>query len=208
MKKTTWIILFVCLSFLFAGAVAAEMYVGGKLGYVMTSDSDLSDGVDEISIEFDGGLGLGLALGTTMDAFRIEGELEYRGADMDKAKAYGVSVPVDGDIKTWSLMANGYYDFETGSSLKPYAGVGIGFAKHSVEINSIAGDAGSGGEDDDTVFAYQGTLGVAWAVSDTMDLDFAYRYFATADAEFEDGAGTTEAEYGSHNLSAGLRIKF
>ena len=99
---------------------------------------------------------------------------------------------LDADLTTLSLMANGYYDFETGSALKPFIGAGIGFANHDFE------------DVDDTVFAYQFTLGAAYAVNETMDLDCAYRYFATADPDL-DGI---DADYGSHNISVGLRFKF
>ncbi|MBU4055668.1 MAG: outer membrane beta-barrel protein [Proteobacteria bacterium] len=209
MRKSIFIILCVCLSFLFVGASSAEMYVGAKLGYVMTTDTDLTvPGLGTGTVEWDGGFGFGAALGTTLDAFRIEGEIEYRSADMKTIAETDISV--GGDIKTLSLMANGYYDFNAGTSFKPYIGVGIGFARHTFGLDAVIYDEEEdedivmSGEADDTVFAYQGTIGAAWAISDTMDLDCAYRYFATADPDF-DGV---EAGYASHNISLGLRFKF
>jgi opacity protein-like surface antigen len=203
MKKNIWIISLVFLSFLLVQSASAQMYVGGKLGYVMTTDTDLT--VSDLgtgTVEWDGGFGIGLSLGTMMDAFRIEGELEYRSADMETMAAEGVSV--GGEIKTWSLLANAYYDFNTGSAIKPYVGAGLGFAQHSFELNAVIDGDALSGEDDDTVFAYQATLGLGWAASDALDVDFAYRYFATADPDY-DGV---EAEYASHNLSVGMRVKF
>ena len=52
MRKNNLIILLVALSFLFASVASAEMYVTGKIGYVMTSDSDLGVlGYDFATIE-------------------------------------------------------------------------------------------------------------------------------------------------------------
>ena len=205
MRKSYFVILIVCLSFLVVSAASAEMYGAVKAGYVMTSDSDIGP----VTLEYDSSFGIGFALGTYIEAFRLEGELEYRSADMDKISEGPNSASLDGDLTTWSLMANGYYDIETGSGIKPFIGAGIGFAKHTAEINSVSGAPAEVeeefvGEEDDTVFAYQFTVGAAMAMSDAIDLDFAYRYFATADADF----GGEDVDYGSHNITVGVRFKF
>ena len=45
-------------------------------------------------------------------------------------------------------------------------------------------------------------LGTAMAISETMDLDFGYRYFATADPDVG-----VDLDYSSHNLTIGVRFK-
>ena len=208
MRKSYFVILIVCLSFLFISAASAQMYIGVKAGYTKVSDMDIaipgeeeeiiipSGEVSPSDIEFpdtgysgdlehDGGWLLGLAVGSAFNNYRLEGEFEYRTSDFS---AKGISG--DETLKTISLMANGYYDFNMDSGFTPYVGAGIGFARHDI------------GDDDDTVFAYQATLGVALAMSETMDLDFAYRYFATADPDFG-----VELDYDSHNFTVGVRFK-
>jgi opacity protein-like surface antigen len=183
------------------------MYVGIKAGYTQVGDMDITIPAEEEeeevietptateidfpeagysgALEHDGGWLLGLAIGNSFNNFRLEGEIEYRSNDFS---AKGVSG--DETLTTISLMANGYYDFNIDSGITPYVGAGIGMARHDAEV------------DDDTVFAYQATIGLAMPVSDTMDLDFAYRYFATADPDFG-----VDLDYDSHNLTVGIRFK-
>lgn len=212
MKKNHWVIFFVCLSFFLVSSASAEMYVGVKGGLTWVGSMDITIPGDDLvtptdiplpppaaedfvgELDFSTGWLLGVALGTTVaDNFRVEGELEYRSSDFEIEGLEG-----EDTLNTISLMLNGYYDFQTGSALTPYVGAGIGWARHDIDDENV----------DDSVFAYQGTLGVCWALSDTMALDFAYRYFATADPEFGDGEASQEMEYDSHNLTAGIRFKF
>ena len=213
MRKRNWVITLVCLSFLFVSTASAGMYVGIKGGYQKVGDMGvvipaeeeeppLMDGAAGAAgldfgtsgyvgdLEFDGGWVIGAAVGTTMEPFRVEGELEYRRSNITAA------APAEGEdtLTTTSLMLNGYYDFQTDSSLTPYIGAGIGWARHDISDADV----------DDSGFAYQGTIGVAYALSDTMALDLAYRYFATADPDFEG----LDASYDSHNLTVGLRFGF
>ncbi|MBA3030853.1 MAG: porin family protein [Desulfobacteraceae bacterium] len=213
MRKSNWIILLVSLSFLFVSAASAGMYVGikggyqkvGDMGIVIPAEEEEPPVMDEQAgaagldfdfaegyvgdLEFDGGWVIGAAVGTTIEPFRVEGELEYRRSNISAA-----DVPGEDTLATTSLMLNGYYDFQTDSSLTPYIGAGIGWARHDISDADV----------DDSGFAYQGTIGVAYALSDTMALDFAYRYFATADPDFEG----LDASYDSHNLTVGLRFGF
>jgi opacity protein-like surface antigen len=218
MKKTAWMVFFVCVPFLMVNSALAEMYVGAKAGLTWVGSMDVTipgeaiventqySGPSDIppppptqedfvgELDFGTGWVLGVALGTTVaDDFRVEGELEYRSSDFDIEGLEG-----EDTLSTLSLMLNGYYDFQTGSALTPYVGAGIGWARHDIDDADV----------DDSVFAYQATLGVCWALNDTMALDFAYRYFATADPEFGDGEDAQELEYDSHNLTAGIRYKF
>jgi len=181
----------VCLSMVFAGAALAEMYMGVKAGYSQVGDTDVTLSGHKVGdIEFDSGWVTGIALGTTIDAFRVEGEFEYRNNDGElEIPGFGKD---DGSLDTMSLLFNGYYDFQTDLGFTPYIGAGIGLARHDDD------------DVDDTVFAYQGTIGFALPISDVMDFDAAYRYFATEDPDF-DGV---EIDYDSHNITLGLRFKF
>ena len=201
-----------CLLFLFVGTASAQMYVGVKGGFTKVKDADMTvvEDVDvppvfdtEVrmqiaepvvtsietltEIDFDNGWIFGAAVGTTLNNFRVEGEFEYRTSDF-------TLMDEEDTLKTISLMANGYYDFNNDSAFTPFVGAGVGWARHDVD------DANW----DDSGFAYQGTIGVAWGFRDSMNLDLAYRYFTTIDPEFEN----TEIDYASHNITAGLRFSF
>jgi opacity protein-like surface antigen len=61
------------------------------------------------------------AVGRQIDShFRAEGQLIYSD---DKTKVG------DGRIKMSAGLANGYYDFDTGTKLKPFVGAGVGIGQ-------------------------------------------------------------------------------
>jgi len=101
---------------------------------------------------------------------------------------------VSGEVDVLSFLVNCYYDIETGSPVTPFIGVGIGAANVDVE------------DEDDTVFAYQASAGIGYAISDSTTLELGYRYMATSDPEFHALGETIEAEVGSHNFYGGVRV--
>lgn len=70
--------------------------------------------------------------------------------------------------KAYSAMGNTYYDFQTGSNITPYIGVGMGWA-HQQD---------NGGAD---AFAYQGMLGVNYKILNDSSIFAGYRYLGTSD---------------------------
>jgi opacity protein-like surface antigen len=125
------------------------------------------------------------------------------------------SVSADGDVQVLSFMLNTYFDIDTGTALTPFIGGGIGVAKIDAEIRA-RGSVSESVSDDDVVFAYQGIVGVAYAINANTSLDLSYRYFATADPDFEDEydigydhfKGGLDSEYGGNHLMLGFRYSF
>lgn len=202
MKKKL-LVVFCCLALVqfavSAEAVEPQLYVQGNIGYTALTDSDLTGGdmPGAAELSFSEGWNVSGAVGVKVGNGRLEGEIGYRTNDLDDYSDSRGSEPVDGDVSNISFMVNGYYDIPTGTAVTPYVGGGIGLAR--LEIKPQDEDSM-----DDTVFAYQVGLGVGIAVSKTVTIDLGYRYFATADPEF-DGV---EAEYKSHNILAGVRVVF
>ena len=197
-KVALLVALCVCLS---TPAMSADgPYLGINAGVTSTVDSDVS--AEGITVEdvfsFDSGYAVGGALGYKIGMGRIEAELGYKSADLDKATVLGYSLTAsDGEkISVLSLMANGYIDFDASPAVKPYLMGGIGMANITLEDNTD--------DLDDTVFAYQVGLGLGFALNDRFTLDLGYRYMGTADPTF-DGVDVT---YASHNVLAGLRFNF
>src|SRR5262245_37974738 len=114
-------------------------------------------------------LGLGYAFS---NGFRIEAELGHRFNQYDEDDLANAGA-ADGDVHAWSAMANVFYDFNKGGGLEPYIGVGVGAAR----INDFVNFGGFAIDDEDTVLAYQGMIGVAARVTDQLDVDVGYRYF-------------------------------
>jgi outer membrane autotransporter protein len=113
---------------------------------------------------------------------------------------------VDGDISTFSGLANAWVDYRVGR-FTPYIGGGIGLANVSANEISIAGTDVV--DDSDTVFAYQVGTGVAYSLTQNFSLTLDYRYFATSDPKLTDEAGgDLEAEVSNHSILAGVRYGF
>ncbi|MCI5144811.1 MAG: hypothetical protein D3923_04620, partial [Candidatus Electrothrix sp. AR3] len=56
---------------------------------------------------------------------------------------------------------------------------------------------------DDTVWSYQLSTGIGYALNEQLTVDALYRYFATDDPEFD---GNVNYEFASHNFLVGLRF--
>ena len=88
-----------------------------------------------VSLDFDpdGQYALGLVFGARVAPnFRAEVELSYSNSDVDKTTVVGTvsnDIDADGDLSSTSLLINGWYEFETKSSWRPYVGGGIGYTK-------------------------------------------------------------------------------
>lgn len=186
----------------FAGA-----YFAGNIGIVAVEDAGITDplltaeGLSNVEASFDNGVGLSLAAGSTItDVIRAEAEFSYRKNDLDSISATylgtSATIPVNGEVESMTLMGNVFADIKTNSIVTPFVGLGVGYSRVDMELE--------GESEDDMVFAYQLILGTGFKINDATTIDVSYRYFATADPDF-DG---TEAEYATHNFMAGVRINF
>jgi opacity protein-like surface antigen len=114
------------------------------------------------------------------------------------------------------LLANAYYDIDTGTALSPYLGAGIGVARITGVLDDACGCL-SGGAQVRLVPAAQLGAGVRVALGSPVSLDIGYRYklasspnFYWMDTDF-DGLGGYHAfaasqsgVIGVHALQAGL----
>ena len=65
-----------------------------------------------------------------------------------------------------------------------------------------------GGDDNDTVFAYQFMAGIGFEINPKTTLTVGYRYFATTDPEFVLLGLPTEFTISSHDFNVGARLMF
>ena len=160
-------------------------------------------------------LAFGFAIGVKT-RFGLRGELELasRAADINGAsEVHSGGVPLsadialDGDLKTWTLMANVRKAFGEGP-FRPFVGAGVGFARHDGEatlavvapLGSIAGtDSG-----DDTVLAFQAMAGIEGDISENLVVFAGFRYLASQDLEIE----TLTAAYTTTSVEVGVRMQF
>ena len=200
----------------------AQWYVSGNAGAVILQDAEVTDtftgGSITGDIEFDTGYGVSAALGHAWGLFRLEGELSYRENDLDQIDVTSLtvagviftglgSVSLGGDVSSLGFMANGYRDFDTGGPWVPFVGAGIGGARLNLDITNVAGVA-TIYDESDTVFAYQVGAGIGYKLTPKVMATLSYRFFGTSDPTFDDGVEEIEAEYLSHNIWAGLIVRF
>jgi OOP family OmpA-OmpF porin len=196
----------VALATLMAGtagvAHATEGWYGrADVGYAVEADLAIKGngwaGESELDNDWSQFLGLGYAF---QNGFRLEGELAHRFAALPQSP----QTTQGGDVHSWSGMLNLYYDFNRGGSWEPYVGVGAGIAR--VSANAFDGRTLQGIDDEDTSAAYQALAGVAFSLTDQLDLDVGYRWFVAPDGNFEpDSSG---AYYDSQEVTVGLRYQF
>lgn len=169
-------------------AVAADMYgsLNGGISWMDDMDNAPNAGDD---LEMNGGYMVLGAIGCDYGNYRVEAEAGYQESDVDSYNA----VASGGDVKIFSLLANGYYDIDAGG-FEPYLTAGVGVA--NVNFNNVAVT-----DPNETTLAYQIGAGLAIPVADGVMLDARYRYFSTL--EFLDN---TQA--GSHSALLGFRVGF
>ncbi len=88
------------------------------------------------------------------------------------------AVSSSGSARTFSLMANVWYDFDMGSSFKPYVGGGVGYAmnevKHGLVLNGNEG-----------AFAWQLGGGINYSIGDKTSVGLGYRYMDAGSVALE-----------------------
>jgi opacity protein-like surface antigen len=203
-------------------AAAAQWYASGHIGITSVDDADFTETGPGVAaageIETDTGWGFNGALGYTFGNFRLEGEISRRQADTDTLRLSSVAIgnvllaaggtnTLDGSVTTWGFMANGWYDFVTGTPWVPTLGAGIGIANVNLEVDRV-GSVATSYDESDTVFAYQVAVGLGYRINPKTILGFNYRYFGTSDPEFESGSFKDEGEFQTHNFEVGVRYRF
>jgi len=122
-----------------------------------------------------------------------------------------------GEITTWSYMANLWYDFDWGSSrFHPFVGAGIGLAQvdleYAADAYTIHGLVHGTSVDysfdaDDWGWAYQVGAGIAFDFGDGIQLSAQYRYFATSEVQ-AGPPGDSSINVQTQNFIVGLHLPF
>ena len=177
----------------FAGAAQAQTaidpqwYVRGDAGATYQDELNSTPKVEGKS-----GWTMDAAVGRRIDShFRAESELVYSD---DKAKVG------NGRIKLTAGLANGYYDFDTGTRLKPFVGAGVGMGQVKFDGGAI--------RNDDTGLAYQLLTGVAYPITDKLSAQVGYRYLSVNDVKVGSSAQAIRGDYHDQAVTFGLTYRF
>ena len=172
-------------------ANADDLYVSvfGGLN-MLADDSGPTDGnVGTWNSDADTGFVLGGAIGTSLSKWaqglRVELEASYRRNDLGGDYRTDTSANPDtgtilGNMSTFAIMANAWYEFDIGSKVRPYVGGGVGWARMHGDMQALT----SGGDSDTYTsdvdysgFAWQLGLGGRYEVANGVDVGLGYRYF-------------------------------
>ena len=124
--------------------------------------------------------------------FRAEAELLYAQGDQKHTD--------NGRIKVLAGLANGYYDFDTGTKLKPFVGAGVGIGQVKLDGGAV--------RDDDAGLAYQLLTGVAYPITDKLSAQIGYRYLGVNDVKIGSAAQAIRGDYHDQAVTAGITYKF
>jgi opacity protein-like surface antigen len=133
----------------------------------------------EVTVDTENGWRVSGAVGAMFsEAFAIEGELSYMTQDLENASFDDHDdIELGGDVGIFTGMVNVIAGLPVGHGLRPYAGVGAGFAHVSLDDGEDFFDEG------DTSFALQGFVGLDFVLSDNMALGIRGRLLHIGDLE-------------------------
>jgi len=143
---------------LVGNAASAQDFYGSVFGGFsqFTDDTSLSGdvttpagtGPQSVGIDSDDGSTFGIAFGRSFGnygAASLRGEIELSFSDQDADDTFfsgndavqggGPEANTAGSVETTRLFANAYADFETGSALTPYVGVGLGLSRSEFDVS-------------------------------------------------------------------------
>ncbi len=231
MKKTALSLLAAGVIAFPALSSAAEVpYFGVSAGVGLVHNSDAESGNFEYKdiLEYEKGYALEAALGRKAGMYRGEVAIGYSTNDADKffdkdmndiedavqetLESWGLEENIsdmDITVSVLSVMANGYADFELSRFLTAYLMGGLGYAYVDAELSFTVTDGTEKlemeySDNGKNAFAWQLGTGIGLKVTDWLDVDLGYRYFATDDVEIADA----KIEYSSSRVMLGMRYNF
>ncbi len=194
-----------------ATPLSGKLYLGFDAGVAWQQDITISDSVgDSDRVTFDPGARLDCELGYNFTK-NWAAELEVGLIINQVAHSYALGTDfMSVDFTELPVMVNVIYTRPLGHHFSAYVGGGVGgvFSDYS---NEFGGTTPS-----DSVFAFQGTAGVKYAINERWDVGVAYKFLGTTGHDVGPGVaydGITPTEYKSdgtmtHSVLVALTCKF
>jgi opacity protein-like surface antigen len=156
----------------------------------------------------------GMYLGNAVGLRGLRGELELghtsaaiKSHDIAAVGKFNDDTAFGRAAMTYGL-ASLYYDFDTGSSIRPFVGAGGGLANLKLKDQGVNA-LGTVMNNDANVYAYHLTAGLNFQISKGLELEASYRYLATAKAELTAVDGTrSNTDIRDNQLRIGIRQSF
>ena len=193
-----------------------KTYLQLNAGAVKQDDTDFNvNAATNVENEYEDGYIINGAVGRNFGSLafinnvKLDVELGYSSSGVENHNINGAATAGSyGDLNVTTLTANMYHEFDTGTRLVPYYGLGIGAA--NVETSSF-GTAATGVvlDDEQTALAYHLSAGVNYIVSQRVDIGMRYRYSGVDGVEVVATDGTTrDFDVMAHELTAGVNVNF
>lgn len=179
--------------------------ISGQLGYAFDNG---------LRVEFEGNYteyGVDTHTGLTVGAGNIDAldvAVLTRGpADAANPTVGTVIADGQGDVTSFGLFGNIFYDIQTGSGFKPYVGAGVGLQSVDVEYVPSGVDIA---DESDEIISYQLMAGASFEVTPSIELFGQYTYrdgFEEAEVDLNLLPATLGIETAQSVVSAGVRVK-
>ncbi|MDE0449062.1 MAG: outer membrane beta-barrel protein [Spirochaetaceae bacterium] len=209
-----------------AGLFAQDMMMAGTGFYVaagggVTLITDISEvpekGIagneDKADWDLDFGFGAGGSAGYDFGDFRAEAEFSFQSANF----RHGEKIDKDADreaddnLTVMSILANGFFDLDTGTPFVPFIGIGAGAVNLAVKLDDGNDDTDPLFEGNGWGFAYQANVGVAYEIIDAVALTLGYKFFGTLETQVphpDDEEKYVKPTLMAHRAELGVRFSF
>jgi opacity protein-like surface antigen len=183
MKKL--IVALVLLSGIASTPSIAKTYISGSTGL------GISGTWEEVNFDdskYDNAVAWNGAVGNNFGSYRLEAALGYESHNLNGSNSDKTSF--------LTIMANGYYDFDSGSKIIPYLMAGAGVANVDVFWTT----------ENSTSFVWQVGAGAGFKIDDNVTMDLGYRYIKPEGLQCP--YDNNDVSWNSQHIMAGVRYQF
>ncbi len=207
-----------------ASLFAQDMMMAGTGFYVaagggITLITDIEEvpekGIDgnqkEANWDLDFGFGAGGSAGYDFGDFRAEAEFSFQSANFLHDDEIDDDNKADDNLTVMSMLANGFFDLDTGTPFVPFIGIGAGAVNLAVKLDDGNDDTDPSFEGSGWGFAYQANLGVAYEIIDAVALTLGYKFFGTLETQVtdpDDEDRYVKPTLMAHRAELGVRFSF
>ena len=165
----------------------------------------------------DFGFVAGGAAGYDFGDFRTGAEFSYQSANFllkgeDKRES---DEKADDNLTVMAILANGFFDLDTGTPFVPFIGIGVGAVNVAVKLYPNDTETTATFDGSGWGFGYQANVGVAYEIVDAVALTLGYKFFGTLETEVTDAGDDDDDDdmyvkpsLMAHRAELGVRFRF
>ena len=174
-------------------------------------EKGINPGQEEADWDLDFGFSAGGSAGYDFGDFRTEAEFSFQSANFLHAEKIDDDNKADDNLTVMSMMANGFFDLDTGTPFVPFIGIGAGAVNLAVALNEGEDAEEPDFEGSGWGFAYQANVGVAYEIIDAVALTLGYKFFGTLQTQVTDPDDEEiylKPTLMAHRAELGVRFRF